>query len=482
MNTTIQAERGIQNEDATWILTNAFIILTMQSGFGLLESGMVSLKNEANIMVKNAVDVIYGGLSYWIVGYAFSFGIIDRGNPFCGLGYFLTDADESEMGHVYSEYFFQLSFATTATTIVSGAMAERIKLRAYILYSFLNTLTYAFPAHWVWAENGWLRTMGVVDIAGCGPVHLVGGVSGLVATMMLKPRSGHFDANVPPKAMASPTNVLLGTFMLWWGWLGFNCGSTFGVTGMKWKLASRSAVVTINGAVGGGIVGTVYSYIVYKKRIDIPIFVTGILSGLVGITAICTHARPWEGLLIGAIGALLACPACALLERLRIDDPVSCVPTHGIAGIWGLLSVALFAEKNILEDSLSDEFGILKGGPWRFLGVQLLAVVAISTWSAITTFLELLLVDKLVGMRMTQEEELLGADQVEHGIKNDSPAAWAWGKTNGQSNGNGRGNIAYQTEEGFERPQTASSRPQTAPSHLQEHRIVPIIGELTSEP
>ena len=211
----------------------------MQSGFGLLESGMVSLKNEANIMVKNAVDVIFGGLSYWIFGFAFSFGIIDRGNPFCGLGYFVTDADESEMGQVYSEYFFQLSFATTATTIVSGAMAERINLRAYILYSFLNTLTYTFPAHWIWAENGWLRKMGAVDIAGCGPVHLVGGVSGLVATMMLKPRSGRFDVNIPSEAMASPTNVLLGTFMLWWGWLGFNCGSTFGVTGMKWKLASR---------------------------------------------------------------------------------------------------------------------------------------------------------------------------------------------------------------------------------------------------
>ena len=190
-------------------------------------------------MVKNAVDVIFGGLSYWIFGFAFSFGIIDRGNPFCGLGYFVTDADESEMGQVYSEYFFQLSFATTATTIVSGAMAERINLRAYILYSFLNTLTYTFPAHWIWAENGWLRKMGAVDIAGCGPVHLVGGVSGLVATMMLKPRSGRFDVNIPSEAMASPTNVLLGTFMLWWGWLGFNCGSTFGVTGMKWKLASR---------------------------------------------------------------------------------------------------------------------------------------------------------------------------------------------------------------------------------------------------
>ena len=237
MNVTNQVYRGIHTEDATWILTNSFIILTMQSGFGLLESGMVSLKNEANIMVKNAVDVIFGGLSYWLFGFAFSFG--NRGNPFCGLGYFLTDADESEMGQVYSQYFFQLSFATTATTIVSGAMAERITLKAYIVYSFLNTLTYSFPAHWIWGENGWLRNLGAVDIAGCSAVHLVGGVSGLVATLMLKPRSGRFDVNVPPPAMASPTNVLLGTFMLWWGWLGFNCGSTFGITGMKWKLASR---------------------------------------------------------------------------------------------------------------------------------------------------------------------------------------------------------------------------------------------------
>ena len=238
MNSTNHGEGFIGNEDATWILTNSFIILTMQSGFGLLESGMVSLKNEANIMVKNAVDVIFGGLSYWMFGFAFSFGIINRNNPFCGLGFFMTDADESEMGRVYAEYFFQFSFATTATTIVSGAMAERINLKAYILYSFLNTLTYSFPAHWIWDENGWLRTMGAVDIAGCGAVHLVGGVSGLVATLMLKPRIGRFDGSLP-KQMASPTNVLLGTFMLWWGWLGFNCGSTFGISGMKWKLASR---------------------------------------------------------------------------------------------------------------------------------------------------------------------------------------------------------------------------------------------------
>ena len=231
-------QHDIRPDDATWILTSAFIVFTMQSGFGLLEAGSVSRKNEANIMVKNAIDVVYGGLAYWIFGFGLSFG--DNSNAFCGFGYFLTDVDEKDMG-VFARYFFQLSFATTATTIVSGAMAERICLKAYIVYSFVNTLSYCFPAHWVWADDGFLAKMGVVDIAGCGPVHLVGGVSGLVATLMLKPRRGRFNnkGEAVTMPMASPTNVLLGTFMLWWGWLGFNCGSTFGISGGKWKLASR---------------------------------------------------------------------------------------------------------------------------------------------------------------------------------------------------------------------------------------------------
>lgn len=233
----------IHSDDATWILTSAFIIFTMQSGFGLLEAGMVSKKNETNIMVKNAVDVIYGGFAYWLFGFGFSFGRDEGTTAFNGFGKFLTDADDDEMGHVFAKYFFHLSFATTATTIVSGAMAERVELKAYILFSFINTLTYCFPAHWMWEPKGWLYELDAVDVAGCGPVHLVGGFSGLVATLYLKPRLGKFDENNRPRPnpMASPTNVMLGTFMLWWGWLGFNCGSTFGITGGKWKLASRSA-------------------------------------------------------------------------------------------------------------------------------------------------------------------------------------------------------------------------------------------------
>ena len=233
----------IPPSDAVWVLTSAFIIFTMQSGFGLLESGMVSRKNETNIMVKNAVDVIYNALAYWMFGFAFSFGNSNYSNSFCGFGHFLLDTDElGEEGWLHVKYFFQLSFATTATTIVSGAIAERTNLKAYAVFAFTNTLTYCFPAHWVWdTQTGWLYKMGYVDVAGASTVHIVGGVSGLVATLMLKPRHQRFDKEGNPRDMeiSSPANVLLGTFVLWWGWLGFNCGSTFGLSGGKWKLAAR---------------------------------------------------------------------------------------------------------------------------------------------------------------------------------------------------------------------------------------------------
>ncbi len=210
-------------DDATWILTSAFIIFTMQSGFGLLESGSVSLKNEVNIMVKNAVDVLFGGISYWMFGYGLSFGTSKGSNSFIGIGHFFVDSpqtlhieDGDDVGHLFSHFFFHASFATTATTIVSGAMVERAKLETYIVFSFANTVVYSLPAHWVWADEGWLRTLGVVDIAGAGSVHLVGGITGLIATLMLRPRTGRFTSDKKdPAPMSSPTNAIFGMFMLW---------------------------------------------------------------------------------------------------------------------------------------------------------------------------------------------------------------------------------------------------------------------------
>ena len=200
-------------------------------------SGMVTIKNETNIMVKNAIDIIFSGLSFWLFGFGLSFGVDEGTNAFTGVGYFLTEVP-IEKGAVYSMYFFQMALASTATTIVSGAMAERTNLKAYMLYSFVSTLSTCFPTHWIWGKKGLLKELGVIDIAGCSGVHLVGGAAGLAAAVMLGPRLGRFDDNKKRPQPCSMTNVLLGTFMLWWGWLGFNCGSTFGISGGMWCIHS----------------------------------------------------------------------------------------------------------------------------------------------------------------------------------------------------------------------------------------------------
>ncbi|EDO47038.1 predicted protein, partial [Nematostella vectensis] len=399
-------------DDATWVMSSAFIIFTMQSGFGLLESGMVSRKNEVNIMVKNVVDVIFGGLSFWAFGYAFAFGDSPSSNAFCGIGRFFTDATQPEMGTIFSKFFFQLSFATTAVTIVSGAMAERTKLESYCLFSSLGILVYCFPAHWVWAENGWLATLGAVDIAGCGVVHVVGGVTGLVATIILKPRIGRFNCS-KPLSMGSPVTAILGLFVLWWGWLGFNCGSTFGITGEKWQLAARAAVNTLSASIGGGIFAFSYSYARYNRKVDVSYVVVGILGGLVSVTGICPLARPWESILIGTIGGVLSCFGRNLIQKLKIDDPTGCLAAHILSGIWGLVSVGFFTEVDNLEH-FSTINGVLKGGNGWLLGIQLLTVVALIAWSAAVSFILLMILNKLVGLRVTEEEENLGCDAVEH--------------------------------------------------------------------
>ncbi|KAJ8304622.1 hypothetical protein KUTeg_018205 [Tegillarca granosa] len=376
-------------DDATWILTSAFIIFTMQSGFGLLEAGCVSGKNEVNIMVKNAIDVVFGGLSYWAFGFGLSFGEDVGTNPFCGVGYFLVDSSDENMGILYSTFVFQLSFATTATTIVSGAMAERTKLTAYILFSFFNTVIYCFPAHWEWAQNGFLRTLGCVDVAGSGAVHLVGGVSGLVAAIM-------------------------------WGWLAFNCGSTFGISGGKWKLAAKSAVTTLNGSMGGGAAGIILSFIVNRRKYDVSFIINSVLGALVSITGACAVIRPWEAIIIGAFGGLLSLGTIKLLNKLRIDDPVGAVGVHGACGVWGLLSVGLFADFDPFENTTQGRRGLFHGGGFYLFGIQLLAAVVIAIWSSLMTVLILSIIKTLVGLRMSLEDELKGADFAEHGIKDEN--------------------------------------------------------------
>ncbi|OWF45994.1 ammonium transporter 2-like [Mizuhopecten yessoensis] len=419
VTTTMSPEDDLEAwiDDATWILTSSFIIFTMQSGFGLLESGMASRKNEVNIMVKNVVDVVFGGLTYWAIGYGLTFGDSPGSNGFSGFGSFFLNPDEKHMGTVFSKFIFQASFCTTATTIVSGAVAERTKLTAYIVFCLLNTLVYSFPAHWIWAPNGWLKRLHVVDVAGVGPVHLVGGTTALIAAIMVKPRYGRFSKEGGTVHHGNSVNALLGLFILWWGWLGFNCGSTFGISGGKWKLAARSAATTILAACGGGTMAFVLSFFIHKGKFDIGLLVNGILGALVSITGICAVTKTWVAVVIGGIGACVTAGAEALLVKLKIDDPVGATAVHLAGSLWGMISCGLFATKDNVERSFSFHDGLFWGGGWYLLGVQLLAIVVIMLWTVVTSSIILKGIDLTIGLRMTLEEELYGADYFEHNVE-----------------------------------------------------------------
>jgi len=409
---------GHDGTDASFVLISAFIIFTMQSGFGLLESGMVSRRSEANVMVKNMLDVALGGISYWFIGFGFSFGKNEKASKtMSGESYFITDVEvEGNDAHIYIQYFFQLSFATTATTIVSGAVAERIRLGSYMVFVIINTaLIYTFPCHWIWSSDGWLFGK-AHDFAGSAVVHMSGGAAAFAGTILLGARRGRWTSERGYFANASPTNVVLGTFFLWWGWIGFNCGSEFGISGNHWKYVGRVAVVTMNGAMAGGAAMVVFNIIMYRSRgylIDVGEFTAGILGGLVSITAPANVIRPWEALVIGFIGGFVAIGVIKLMDKLKIDDPVGCIGVHWGAGLWAMIATGLFAEKGETTNRWN---GVFRQGSGELLGWNLLASLVVTLWSAGLSAIVFAVLKYTVGIRLSEEDEIKGSDAVEHNI------------------------------------------------------------------
>ncbi|GFU07039.1 putative ammonium transporter 3 [Nephila pilipes] len=383
----------------------------------MLESGCVTRKNEINVLMKNVVDMVFGGLSYWMFGYGMSYGTSKGTNPFFAVGNYFVDTQDVNMGYLYTTYIFQLSFASTATTIVSGAVAERFNFSAYCIYSFLNTFIYCLPAGWIWGDHGFLNHLGVIDIAGCCPVHLVGGASALVATVMVGPREGRYDNNKKHDIINSPTNAMLGMFVLWWGWLGFNCGSTFGVTGAKWKYAARSAITTLNASIGGGLASLLFSCFRFRKKFLISNLINGILSALVAVTAGCVLYNPWEALLIGSISSLLTNFAMPALDFIHIDDPVGAIPVHLVGSIWGMTAVGLFVEEDSLLALSKGEAGVFQRGGFHLLGIQMLSLIVVGVWSLLATYILLQIINFAIPLRVKREQEEAGADEVEHNIK-----------------------------------------------------------------
>lgn len=410
--------------DTAWLLIAATLVIFMQAGFGLVEAGFVRSKNVVNILMKNTLDVSFGSLAYWAVGWGLAYGVSDSSTDFFGWGnFFLSDFED------YPSFFFQFAFAATAATIVSGAVAERTKFGAYIVYSIVITaVIYPIASHWVWDGGGWLSAfredpisgIGMIDFAGSTVVHSVGGWAALMGAIVVGARSGKYGPNGEVYAIPGHNVAIgfLGVIILWVGWYGFNPGSTLGLTGGLAADAARVAVTTTLAAGAGGTAATLVSWMRTGKP-DLSLALNGILGGLVGITAGTATVEPWAAVVIGLVAGVIIVFGVALLDALRIDDPVGAVPVHLMNGVWGTLAVGLFSSEELVStvygvDGLG---GILTGGGADILMVNALGVVAVGAWTVVTTGILFLVIKMTIGMRVSAAEEETGLDVGEHAME-----------------------------------------------------------------
>jgi len=403
--------------DIAWLLIAGILVLFMQAGFAMLEAGFVRSKNVVNVLMKNLVDASLGAVVYFAVGWGVAYGV--DGGSFIGSGnWFLTDFDD------YASWFFQFAFAAAAATIAGGAMAERTKFRSYTIYAvFMIAFIYPTVTHWGWDDNGWLLSFGetgFVDFAGSTLVHSVGGWAALTGAIIVGARKGRFGKD--GSVMAFPGHSLplgfLGMFILWVGWYGFNAGSTLGLTDGGAALAAHVAVTTTLSAGAGGATAIIFSWIQYGKS-DLSLSANGVLAGLVSITAGAATLEPWAAVIAGIVGGIVVVYGVALLDALKIDDPVGAVPVHLFAGIWGTLAVGLLSSQAMMESAWGVEgsYGILLGGGADLITAQVVGILAVAAWAGGLSALVFLGIKYTIGLRVSEAEEDAGLDVYEHGME-----------------------------------------------------------------
>ena len=407
---TLTLKQGL---DTVWVLVAAFLVFFMQAGFGMVEAGFIRAKNTCNILTKNFLDFCMASLGFYLVGYALMFG---GGNALFGTeGWCLFGLDAKVDGlPLHAFWLFQAAFCGAAATIVAGGMAERMKFPAYLMYSFIiSALIYPIVGHWIWG-GGWLASdkIGFADFAGSTVVHTVGGCAALVGTVILKPRDGKYAPDGTPKVLAGHSIPLasLGVFILWFGWFGFNAGSTLGVG--DGSAIGRVAINTNLAAALGGITAMVTVWKRYGKP-DLSMAMNGALAGLVGITAACAFVAPWAAIVIGIVAGYIVVRGVELLDSLGIDDPVGAFPVHGMCGIWGTLAVGIFGKEAL---GLGRNGLVYGGNPTQF-GVQILGSVTAIAFVVISMGVVFKVIDLTVGLRVSREEELRGLDIGEHGME-----------------------------------------------------------------
>ncbi|CAG9811088.1 unnamed protein product [Chironomus riparius] len=406
--------------DAAFPLCICLMIFQMQTGFALIESGIVRPKNSVNIMMKNIADVCIGGLAFYIFGFGLAFGRGPFTTPFFGSGDFFpnTKFGDPLTCQVFTLLLYQMSYATTSNTIVSGAVAERVHFSAYCILTFLITILYSLGAGWMWGEHGWLRNLGAVDLSGA-VIHIVGGAAGVTCTWFLGPRIDRYKKGREPLPMGNPVFVCIGLFILWWGWIAFNCGCSYGITGGKWHYAARAGVGTALASWGAGTFGIAYSAFLHKGKIDVFEVISGIICALVMINASCYLMPSYLALITGAISAFVSISLLPVLDKFHIDDPIGVFAVHWFGGVWGHLTVGLFSENPVPLTTTAGKEGLLMGGDYYFFLIQCVSSLSLTLLGLLGAYPIIWLTNKIVPLRLDPQSELLGCDIVEHGIVSD---------------------------------------------------------------
>jgi Amt family ammonium transporter len=394
--------------DMIWLFLGASLVFVMQAGFALVETGLTRAKNAVNIVMKNMMDFCIGSLVYWAVGWGLMYGA-DRAGGLFGVGSFFKNVMDDPV--FYRDWFFQVVFAATSATIVSGAVAERTQFKSYLIYTvFISALIYPVSGHWIWG-GGWLSKLGFYDFAGSTVVHSVGGWAALIGAAVIGPRTGKYtkgqNGKLSPKAIPGHNIPLamLGVFLLWFGWYGFNGAST--LSGSDSTIA-RVCVTTTLGASAGAIAALCTSWILFKKP-DSSMSMNGALAGLVAITAPCAVVTPGGAIAIGLIAGVLVVLAVEFIDKvLHIDDPVGASSVHLVCGIWGTLAVGIWGN---VEGTAR---GLLHGGGFAQLGRQALGVLSVGAWAGLMSLVLFIVIKAATGLRVTRKEEMIGLDISEH--------------------------------------------------------------------
>ena len=412
--------------DTVWVMVTAFLVFWMNAGFGCVESGLCRSKNATNILGKNFIVFAFSTLAYWAIGFGMMFG---DGNGFIGLnGWFIQGADNSPaIASAYqgvfgalnwtgvpllAKFFFQLVFAGTAATIVSGCVAERIHYKSFILFTLaLVGISYPITGHWIWG-GGWLAGMGFRDFAGSTVVHSVGGWAGLAGILLLGPRLGKYkkDGTMQPVPGHSMALVFIGGLILWLGWFGFNPGSTMAVD----PRAITHVAMTTNLACCTAILSSTLMAWIMMGKPDFTMTVNGSLAGLVAITAPCAFVTVAASAVIGFIAGIIVVPAVVFFDKRKIDDPVGALSVHLVNGLWGTIAVGLFAFSDMPGGGAS---GLFYGGGIGSLKAQLTGIVAVAGFTLAVTFVAWAVIKAFLGLRVTPEDESRGLDISEMGME-----------------------------------------------------------------